>query len=381
MTSKKQIKPKDIHIDININYDNSTNDDKIKYTSLKKKQNENYIDPYRQIHFLDHNNYRVILHPSSIPSQLNSHKFEFNDCFLIRYYNHDSYTCPICFKAYSQTITDEIQKELPWIITHCGHVFCWVCIVEYVNHCYLNSMLFKKSIKPLCPLCKVDISTCKFKFCEVIYNKKYKEKDEEEDEKQVNSISNKSSSSLSFMTFNLITRHNFLIYNIKYDSNLELLKSKYKSIKIAYFNDKLTLNSRIFQISYKDLIEKLVLYKKSLEDELNKETMDFYKDDRTIESILCCISELESIISENKVLYDKKENENIEELEIEKEKDWVSKLKYLYQEEFGDSLYLHPINFNVLLSEYGTVENFPSTIYVSNVYNINIICIYYRDKY
>ena len=361
--NSKAKKSKDLELQINFKFDNSEEQEQ-KYISMKKKQKDS--EYYKDIDFLNQSNYRFVLYPTSQPSITNSLKFDFKDIFLVKWYNQNNYLCPICLHNIS----------IP-IITKCGHVFCWVCIVSYYNYTIYSSFNDKKILpKPICPLCKVNIVNLSFdniKFCEIVHSKHYFSlEDSEFNEEEGNrKDSNDFFESSNVIIFNLVTRSNSLIYNVNKDQDFSKFTSKLHNHLIAPYDLEQSAFSSIFKISFDSIDKKYKLDKDYLTICLKHEQNqpDEVKDNRKIESIVICLSDLEGRLINNMIEREKlttKEIQNTKLTQINDSFDYeiLKKLKYFYQEENGDIFFLHPICYSMLLFEYQNVANLPSRIIV-----------------
>ena len=52
-------------------------------------------------------------------------------------------------------------------ISRCGHIFCYPCIIQYLNASTQSLLKDKNSKNPKCPLCKGIVKIEELKFCEV----------------------------------------------------------------------------------------------------------------------------------------------------------------------------------------------------------------------
>jgi len=161
---KEKIKGKQKKEDVHFSFKYDDDEDSTqKYISLKKKQK--ISSEYQDIDFLYQSQYRFVLNPFSNASITNSPVFEFKDLCLVKYYCHESYSCPICLNS---------ELIVP-VITRCGHIFCWPCVVTYYNFHVEFLSDKKKSRFPNCPLCKEKLNffNDQIKFCEIIKSKPY----------------------------------------------------------------------------------------------------------------------------------------------------------------------------------------------------------------
>lgn len=334
-SKKKQTK----ELNVNLKYD-SSEEHIYKYVSLKKKQRD--VDNYKDIHFMSLSNFRFVYHPSSLPSISNSKDFVFEDIFIAKWYCNENYSCPICL----------LNLEVP-IITQCGHIFCWVCFVSYYNYAikYLAEKL--KGQPPPCPLCKQPVTCSNLKFCEIIKSKKYSSiyTNPEAKDSNINST----------VTLNLVTRSNYMIYNLKYDPNLNLFCQQLSKVIIPSTSMAQGSFSVIFKTDYKEMLKKLLCDKNLLESIMDNELKlpEEYKDEKRLESIFYCLNDLAKQIKEAEA-----NSSRLEESQPEEAFDFelLKKLNFFYQEENGDTLYLHPLNYSMLLAEYKNVGKLPTQL-------------------
>ena len=310
-------------------------------------------------HLLDQSHLRFLINPNSdIINQYNSYKkknfknISWKDIELIFFNCNKNYVCPICL---------ELKLCCP-VITKCGHVFCYPCIISLCNY-YTNFGENKYSYNiPKCPLCKekleMNLDDECFKLCKIIENNNY------------NVDMN--------IKFNLILRNqkSQTLYNLVYDPLLTNWENnfRYKMRDIPEINMKEFNFSRLF-LANEQLMNKILNEYKSDLIQLKKE-FEFTSDELKKSSINQCINKIESLILKCK--YENKQNEenedkfpqankkNINE-ENNSEDDIKVDIDYkqyclFYQEEKGDIFYLDPLIMEILLYEYGDYNSLPTEI-------------------
>jgi hypothetical protein len=369
---------------------------------------------------------------SKYSTQVNSN-LRWEDISVVIYHSVDIYSCPICLD----------RKLVCPVITRCGHIFCWPCLVNYYDYWTITSP--NKKI-PKCPLCQEKINLSQIKFCEILHCVNYlscldtggeKEKDGgEKIEKFINSDKNNGDKTHNnvpnpfhthFISFNLIMKNKKAptIYNTYYDPDLEYYK-KHLDQKDAFNFIPLETQvefsfSKIFLTNPSLTLKRYNTLKVELQAAL-KDELDFYADERKVSSINNCFdvitSRIKIIRERNKNVTDDEDLEEEEENLIEKEAqnqnlgienglngnnqpipipinsdnlsnsnnqnscsenfstidEDLNKVEkadlnlggflYFFQEQFGDIYYLHPINYSILLFEYGKEEHLPTEVSV-----------------
>ena len=260
--------------------------------------------------------------------------------------------CPICLET----------KLCCPVITKCGHIFCYPCIISLYN--YHTNVCINKKI-PNCPLCNKilelgdDANYDNLKLCRKIDSSNYN-----------NNMK---------MRFNLILREKKspTLYNLIDDPSLSKWKNNYRN-KMRDIPDEQTkvFNfSRIFSTNKQIMNKVFNLYKSEL-SELKTE-FDETSDELKKESIQYCIDKIDSLILKNKNknenILPKAKNNNFnkyENNEDDSDCDYDSDMdvdvdldykKYclFYQEEKGDIYYLAPFLMEILLTEYGDYNSLP----------------------
>ena len=355
-SNQKKLKGKKKLMDIssqileNLNYENFEQETETFYPQVIRKESKiSIVD----VSLLDQSHFRFLVKQSAdIFNHYTSYKHNdfqnifWNDIELIYFYCSDNYSCPICLES----------KLCCPVISKCGHVFCFPCIVSMFNyHMYFS---VNKKI-PNCPLCSKKITNNsekkeisidndgELKLCQIIKTINYK-----------NNMK---------MKFNLIMREKKspCLYNLIYDPLLDNWKNNFKN-KMKEIHDKQTKEFNFSRVSYekKELIDKRL---NDYKNELNilKEEFDLTSDELRKQSIQECIKQIDILIEENSKevsLNSKTLNKNNNKKNIDDEDD--SEINYnkyylLYQEENGDIYYLDPFIMDILLTEYGDYNSLP----------------------
>jgi hypothetical protein len=373
--TKKKDKAQDLSKDITLKFKYEDFEETgSNYLPRVRKRNHRYY--FDNIDILDQSQFRYILNLSDTHNHYDSYsgnnnsQIKWDDINTVIYYSTEIYTCPICLD----------KRIVSPKITRCGHIFCWPCLVNYYN--YWTNVSINKKV-PQCPLCKEKLQIHNIKFCEILQSINY-----------CDFISSNSNSELNtrFITFNLVMkdRKAQTLYNTYFDPDLAFLKSNMGKEVFSFLpmeNQSEFSFSRIFKTSPSLLQKRYVKIKADLQEGLNEELIGD-TDERKVESITKCIEMIDNKIKNLKnynidLVSDEEVNSNAEEVNSdEKEKvceeDVVENKQieaedkldlkayvYFYQENFGDIYYLHPINQNMLLTEYGSEEHLTTEIHVS----------------
>jgi len=363
-TKSKKLKSKKKYIDISnqimleFNYEDFEQETESFVPQVYKKENKITIE---NVNLLDQSHLRFLINPKAdIVKHYNSYKqknfrnITWEDIELIYFYYNENYICPICLES----------KLCCPVISKCGHVFCYPCIISMYNY---HTKFSENKNMPNCPLCKdkikiyEDEKNCDiFKICRKIETKNY-------------TIEMK-------MKFNLILRDkkSQTLYNLIYDPLLTNWENNFR-YKMRDIPDKQISEfnfSRIFMANEKIMKEILNEYKTTLIELKNDYSST--SDELKISSINECINEIDSLIKKSK--YDikpKEENKNNEKNRINKNKKInefdsdnsdikidIDYKKYclFYQEENGDIYYLDPLTMEILLSEYEDYNSLPTEI-------------------
>jgi hypothetical protein len=368
-SNQKKLKGKKKLLDIsnqilqNLNYENFETETEIFYPQIFRNESKisiNNVSLLDQSHFrfLVKQNADIFNHYSSYKRN-DFHNIIWNDIELIYFYCSDNYSCPICLES----------KLCCPVISKCGHVFCFPCIVSMFNY-HMNYSNNQKI--PNCPLCSMKITNNTesteisidndgdFKLCQII--------------KTINYNNNMR------IKFNLILREKKSpsLYNLIYDPLLDNWKNNFKN-KMKVIPDRQTKEFNFSRIFYenKALINKrLNDYKKDLN--ILKEEFDSTSDELRKNSIQESINKINLLISKNnnedgddynsknnsmnskKINKSNDNNKFDNEDEDEDEVDINYKKYYLfYQEEKGDIYYLDPFIMEILLTEYGDYNSLP----------------------
>ena len=363
-TKSKKLKSKKKYIDISnqimleFNYEDFEQEAESFVPQVYKKENKITIE---NVNLLDQSHLRFLINPKAdIVKHYNSYKqknfrnITWEDIELIYFYYNENYICPICLES----------KLCCPVISKCGHVFCYPCIISMYNY---HTKFSENKNMPNCPLCKEKIKIYEdekncdiFKICRKIETKNY-------------TIEMK-------MKFNLILRDkkSQTLYNLIYDPLLTNWENNFR-YKMRDIPDKQIPEfnfSRIFMANEKIMKEILNEYKTTLIELKNDYSST--SDELKINSINECINEIDSLIKKSK--YDikpKEENKNNEKNRINKNKNInefdsdnsdikidIDYKKYclFYQEENGDIYYLDPLTMEILLSEYEDYNSLPTEI-------------------
>jgi hypothetical protein len=250
-------------------------------------------------------------------TQINSN-LRWEDISAVIYYSVDVYTCPICLE----------KKLVCPMITRCGHIFCWPCVVNYYDY-WTNTSANKKV--PKCPLCQEKINLSQIKFCEILHCvnylsyldtgadrekdttekfDKFKNQDKNNSEKittERHLLNNHNPFHTHFISFNLIMKNKKApaLYNTFYDPDLEYYKKNLNQKDAFNFipieNQEEFSFCRIFLTNPTLTLRRYNNLKVELEEAL-KDELNFYADERKVSSINTCIDNISSKI---KILKDK----------------------------------------------------------------------------
>ena len=276
-----------------------------------------------------------------------------DDIQLVYYYCNGDYFCPICLES----------KLCCPVITECGHVFCYPCIVSLYN--YHTNISVNKKI-PNCPLCTklIDIKSDNGKISI----------DNDGSLKLCQKINNINYNNNMKIIFNLILKEKKspTLYNLAYDPYLDNWKLKYKD-KMKNIPEEQTKEfnfSRIFLENKQLMNIRLNEYKNDLN--LIKKEFDSTSDELKKNSINECINQIDSLIiknqnpknHKNETLANTKNIDNDNENDDSYDSEDINYNKYhlFYQEEKGDIYYLHPLIMEILLTEYGDYNSLPVEI-------------------
>ena len=383
-TTKKKLKGKKHLIDISnqitleFKYEDFEEETESFFPQIYREENTITID---NVNLLDQSHLRFLVNPNSeIIDHYTSYKqkdfknISWKDIELIYFYCNENYKCPICLES---------NLCCP-VISKCGHVFCYPCILSFLNY-FKNLDDNKNNNKiPNCPLCKekfeINSDEDCFKICQKIENKGY------------NIDKN--------MKFNLILRDkkSQTLFNLIYDPVLSNWENnfRYKMRDIPEKNEKEFNFSRIF-LANEEIMKKILNEYKSDLNKLKKE-FDSTSDDLKKISINQCINKVDSFISKSKYENKTKEKDktnliknykkNINEENSSEESDDLKididykKYSLFYQEENGDIYYLDPLIMEILLSEYGDYNSLPTEI-EGNILDISMFQVTpeFKSKY
>ena len=332
------------------------------FPQIYKEENKISIN---NVNILDQSHLRFLINPNSeIINHYTSYKqknfknIAWKDIELIYFYSCDNYNCPICLES----------KLCCPVMSKCGHVFCYPCIVSMYNY-YSNYNTDENENNALiCPLCKEkievnsDLNDC-FKICQKFESKNY-------------NIDNK-------IKFNLIMKdkNSQTLYNLIYDPMLTNWENnfRYKMRDIPETDIKEFNFSRIFLANEQIMKKILNKYKEDLNN-LKKE-FSSTNDELKKLSINQCINKIDALIDNCKYEKSQMKKVNSDEKKFIKSnsKDINKKFSFnnnddskldidykqynlFYQEENGDIYYLEPLIMDILLSEYGDYNSLPTEI-------------------
>ena len=327
-------------------------------------KSENKIS-MNNVSLLDQNHFKFLVKENSNIfnhyTKYRQHNFDnisWNEIELVQYYCNDSYSCPICLES---------NLCCP-VITKCGHIFCYPCIISLFNY-HMNIAANKKI--PICPLCNKKIENISddekfnvenngnFKLCQKIKSLNY--------------------NYYMKIKFNLILKEKKspTLYNLIYDPLLENWKNNFKN-KMKDIPDEETKEFNFSRICLSNkllLSKRLNEYKKELD--LLKKEFDSTSDDLKKQSIKESINQIDKLILKNKNKTDIQKDllPNLKNIQKNSssdiDKDYESnscndiveinynKYHLFYQEEKGDIYYLDPLLMEILLTEYGDYNSLP----------------------
>ena len=229
----------------------------------------------------------------------------------------------------------------------------------------LPKLLYKKieidkgKANPICPYCKDVIDFNLIKFCSVNISTEYQAGDN--------------------ITFNLIMKdkRSLTLYNTNNDPSLEyqfylkrIFKSSHKNLRFLPKENSIEFSFSKYFVS-ETIDNKYLHYKRFLEnaliEEMKHKNCELLYDKMKIDSISQCIEELNLLIQERTY---SKQNENYVDMKSQTShinssqstKSEEKNYSYFFQEKNGNIYYLHPINYNVLISEYEDEESIPTEI-------------------
>jgi hypothetical protein len=358
LKGKKKLEDISNQISLEFKYEDFDQENESFYPQIYRKEHKISME---NVSLLDQSHFRFLVkQDSDIYNHYTSYKqnnfrnISWDDIELVYFYSYDNYMCPICLET----------KLCCPVITKCGHVFCYPCIISFYN--YHTNVCINKKI-PNCPLCNRIIEI--------------EDDDNYDNLKLCRKIDSQNYNNNMKMRFNLILREKKspTLYNLIDDPSLNKWKNNYKN-KMRNIPDEQTKEfnfSRMFSTN-KQIMNKIYnLYK----SELNAVKTEFDKtsDELKKESIQYCIDKIDSLILKNKnksenILPITKNNnyENYED-DYESDCDYDSDMdvdvdldykKYclFYQEEKGDIYYLDPLTMEILLTEYGDYNSLPVEI-------------------
>ena len=148
-TKSKKLKSKKKYIDISnqimleFNYEDFEQEAESFVPQVYKKENKITIE---NVNLLDQSHLRFLINPKAdIVKHYNSYKqknfrnITWEDIELIYFYYNENYICPICLES----------KLCCPVISKCGHVFCYPCIITMYNY---HTKFSENKNMPNCPL-------------------------------------------------------------------------------------------------------------------------------------------------------------------------------------------------------------------------------------
>ncbi|MCQ2818855.1 MAG: RING-HC finger protein [archaeon] len=374
-SKKKRDTPKDITTQIHFQYENFSDKNEeyiplfIAKQSTITEENNDILNQSR-FRFIVNSNSQYLKKCNNFMDKEYENIF-WDDITYIYYYCVEQYQCPICLE----------QNLICPVITRCGHIFCYPCIRNFFE--YSTKKAINKKL-PKCPLCSDLIENLSLlKFCEIVqcYNYSLMENNK--------------------IFFNLIMREKTSVnlFNVNYDPDLKMWMKFEKEImnKVPFENYDGFSFSRVFY-QKKEGIKRLYKNRLSCLESGLKEEQDFYADEGRIQAFVLCIDEVKQLLKEAEKIIDfeysepneEKSKENTSENpkdegeETQKENEEIDYKKYFffYQEKFGDIYFLHPLNYQMLLTEYGLECNLPTQI-SGKILDIEMIQMnrYLKSKY
>ena len=371
---KKKLQDISNQIVIELNYENFELENETFYPQICKKENKIFME---NVSLLDQSHFKFVVNQNSdIFNHYNKYKqnsfknISWKDIELVYFYCNDNYTCPICLES----------KLCCPVITKCGHVYCFPCIISLYNY-HMNISPNKKV--PNCPLCttKIEISSDDakfsiendgtFKLCQKIQNINYN-----------NNMKIK---------FNLILRDRKspTLFNLIYDPMLDNWKNNFEN-KIKEIPDEQSKEFNFTRILRENNLLKNKRLNEYIKDlNLLKEEFELTPDVLKKQSINECINQIDLFISKNhnetkdkkdilqNLNITKKISSNSSQSNLDKDDDLedfnssednidvdINYKKYylFYQEEKGDIYYLDPFIMEILLTEYGDYNSLPVEI-------------------
>ena len=364
LKGKKKLEDISSQISLEFRYEDFDQETESFYPQIYKPENKIHME---NVSILDQSHFRFLIKQNSDKfkhcNSYNLNNFgniKWNDIELVYFYCNDNYTCPICLES---------NLCCP-VITKCGHVYCYPCIISLYN--YHTNVSINKKI-PNCPLCnkKIELGS--------LNNEDNESSDIDDDNlklcQKINSINYNNDMKIKF---NLILREKKspILYNLINDPLLNNWKDNFKN-KMKTIPDEQTKEfnfSRIFFGNNQLMNKRLNEYKSELN--ILKNEFDSTSDELKKQSIQYCLNKIDSLILKNKkeknddenVLsksknnnnkgndYDKKENNQVD-TDIDYKKYYL-----FYQEEKGDIYYLDPFIMDILLDEYGDYNSLPVEI-------------------
>jgi hypothetical protein len=344
---QKKKKAKDISADVTVNLKYENFEPVYNRFSTSFKKGRSKIN-YENVDILDQSRFKFILkiktsqkdHSKNISnyskySYCTNSQLNWDDIWFVIYYSVDTYTCSIC-----------LEKRLTCpVITKCGHIFCWPCLLNYYE--YWTKISLNKKV-PQCPLCKEKIAMGEIKFCEIlqcvnyISSSDFKIDDKfEKNEKQLDG-KNYNSFNTNYISFNLVMKNKKAptLYNTFYDPDLEYFKTHLHQKDAFNFipleNQEEFSFSRIFITNQTLTLKRYEGLKSQLENAL-KDELEYVTDERIVASLNMCIETLNEKISKVKILIESGgDGEGCDEVERQNKNCEVIPINHLNSEPLGN---------------------------------------------
>ncbi len=348
--------------------------------------------------------------------QINSN-LKWEDINTVVYFSVDIYSCPICLD----------KKLVAPVITRCGHIMCWPCLLSYYN--YWAKHKTSKTI-PKCTLCKNKLNLGELKHCEILqcvsyvdsntYNSVSKNTSNSNSNSNLNNTNNNGNfqTTSNYINLNLIIKNKKspVLYNTYYDPELEYYNESIANFSpsnnfIPLESDEKYSFSRIFVTNSDLLLNRYYKIKEEISNNL-KDELSSEADERRITSLTDCIEiitgkierleklnnnlrkdsgssnsspmigsnnsknnsvnfneDITTVCDENEINQNERELSLISGKASNRVPTDYSKFLCFYQEQNGDIYYLHPIDYMILMHEYNNEEELPTEINVSFIFN------------
>ena len=170
LKGKKKLEDISNQISLEFKYEDFDQENEAFYPLVYRKEHKILME---NVALLDQSHFRFLIKQNSdiynhytSYKQNNFNNISWDDIELVYFYSYDNYMCPICLET----------KLCCPVITKCGHVFCYPCIISFYN--YHTNVCINKKI-PNCPLCNKiielgdDDNYDNLKLCRKIDSKNY----------------------------------------------------------------------------------------------------------------------------------------------------------------------------------------------------------------